>query len=110
VVADRAEGADQEFHDGRVHRRQIAKIQAARFRQQRMQSIHRRKARARKRIERPAPDGKANAVIEAGNLDVTESRRKTRVDLSFESPVSANQTYNSFGAGRLSVAFLNFNL
>jgi hypothetical protein len=68
VVADRAEGADQEFHDGRVHRRQIAKIQAARFRQQRMQSIYGGQARARERIERPAPDRKANAVIEAGNL------------------------------------------
>jgi transcription initiation factor TFIID subunit TAF12 len=66
MVADRAQGADQEFHDGRVHRRQNDKIQVAGFRQQRMQSIHGRQARALERIERPAADGKANAVIEAG--------------------------------------------
>jgi hypothetical protein len=65
VVADRAQGAGEKFHDGALHRRQTAKIQAAGFREQRMQSIHGRQARARKGIERRATDSKANAVIEA---------------------------------------------
>ena len=42
-----------------------AKIQAAGFRQQRMQSLHGGQARAREGIERPAADGEADAVIDA---------------------------------------------
>ena len=64
MVANRAQGAGQEFHDGTLHRRQNDKIQAACFRQQRMQSIHGRQTRARKRLERPATHGEGDKVIE----------------------------------------------
>jgi hypothetical protein len=63
MVADRAQGAGENVHHGTLHRRRIAKIQAAGFRQQRMQPIHGRQARARKGIEQRATDGETDAVI-----------------------------------------------
>jgi hypothetical protein len=68
VVADRAEGVGKEFHDGPLHRRQNDKVQAAGFRQQRMQSMDGRQAGACEGIERSAANCKADAVIEAENL------------------------------------------
>jgi hypothetical protein len=63
VVADRAEGAGKEFHDGTLHRRQNAEVQSASFWQQRLQQVHGRQARARERIERPTTYGEADKVI-----------------------------------------------
>ena len=86
MVADRAQGAGQEFHDGTLHRRQDDEIQAAGFRQQRMQSIHGRQTRARQGIKRSAANGKGYALIEAENLTLTPSHIGKGKGL-FEKPV-----------------------